>query len=115
MSQTKKNELARLYRKLVNVKNSRAGLRNLSIKIAKAITNNEISANEGANIMWCVWDKLNKPAHLSPFVGLASEYKDYQYHQNFTSREELQLITVNKIACIEDIIQYANKISNLKY
>lgn len=109
-----KHELAKWYRKLVSVKESRAGLRRLASNVADAISNKNIPANDGANIMWCIWEKLNQPAYLSPFVGLASEYRDYEFLQKYTAREELPQIIHNKVECLNDIINYSIKISSQK-
>ena len=112
MTQSKnKLELVKWYRKLVAVKTCRAGLRRLAKNIADAITNKKITPIDGANIMWCIWDRLNKPTYLAPYVGLASEYKDYEFLQKHVERDELHKIITNKVACLADVINYSTKIS----
>ncbi|MEY3418213.1 MAG: hypothetical protein RL711_1309 [Bacteroidota bacterium] len=112
MTQIKKKiALAHWYRKLVTAKNNRASLRRLAKTIAEAITTKKIPANEGANIMWCIWERLHKPAYLAPFVGLASEYKDYEFLQQYVDRSELHQIISYKVDCLSDIIHYSSKMS----
>jgi len=103
------------YRELALVKESKAGLRKLAMDINLAISNGTTHAIEGAKVLRCVWDRLDKPEYLSPFVGLASEYDDYSFYLKYRENEDkkrLYSILKNQQECLSDIINYSKSLQS---
>lgn len=74
-----------------------AGLR-IAKSIAVKVLAGQIDPYEGAREIWQgVWEQAGRPAELTPFVGLASEYED-----DFAHRQQY----------INDLIQEASNLIN---
>ena len=103
------------YRQLTLIKESKIGLKQLALDINIAIANGTTHAIEGAKVLWCVWDRLDKPEYLSPFVGLASEYEDYSFYLKYRENEDrkkLYLLLKNQQECLNDIINYSKSLQS---